>query len=102
MACHVGILISLPTAFSRLVRLHAEFAVERRSVLTRKNREHDLLLGSESTSLLALGPLPRLSQQRVARAAGSKKDGGWKPPTAESARHITASLSRCGTELRTL
>ena len=51
MACHVGILIRLPTAFSRLVRLHAEFAVERRSVLTRKNREHDPLLGSENSSV---------------------------------------------------
>ena len=76
MVCHVGILIRLPTAFSRLVRLHAKVAVERRSVLTRKNREHDPLLGSENTSPLALGPLPRLSQQREARSAGSKKDCG--------------------------
>ena len=99
MACHVGILIRLPTAFSRLIRLHAEFAVERRSVLTRKNRKHDPLLGSENSSPLALGPLPRLSPIREARAAGFKKDCGWKPPTAGSARHITASLSRCGAAL---
>ena len=102
MACHFGILICLPTAFSRLVRLHTELAVERRSVITCKNREHDPLPGSENTLLLALGSLPRLSQQREARAAGSKKDCGWKPPNAESARHITASLSGCGTALRAL
>ena len=76
--------------------------MERRSVLTRKNGEHDPFLGGENTSPLALGPLPRLSQQREARAAGSKKACGWKPPTSESARHITISLSHCGTALRAL
>ena len=58
--------------------------------LTRKSQEYDPLQDSKRTSSSALGPLPRLSQQREARAAGSKKDCGWMPAAAESARRCNS------------
>ena len=67
--------------------------MEHRSALTRKNREHDPLLDGKCTLPSALGPLPRLSQQREVRASGSNKDCGWMLSAAESTRNLIANMS---------